>query len=210
MTEETAWIQKRKKDPQLGDRPLAEGRRRGSSVLIPLIETESGYEILFEVRAHDLPAQPGEVCLPGGRIEAGESPLQAAVRETSEELGIDPEQIEVIASLDGMIGPGGRPVWPFVGVLHEYADTWSEDEVDHVFRVPLSWFAKDEPERYETTLHTVPEEGFPFDRIPGGRNYPWRQRYYEVLFYHWPGEVIWGLTAKLLDAWISRMRECGE
>ena len=192
-----------------GETPLALGeeKKRGSAILVPFVVRNGELQIVFEVRSFDLPAQPGEVCLPGGRIERGESPEDAAVRETAEELLIDSGKIRVLFPLDGMIGPGGRPVWSFVGLLDGYEDTFSDEEVDHVFTVPLSWFLEDEPERYETELATIPGEDFPFERIPGGRDYPWRMRYYDVLFYHWPHENIWGLTAKVIRQLTERIEE---
>lgn len=182
---------------------LRESYECGSAVLIPLIEKNHAYEVLFEVRAASLKAQPGEVCFPGGRMEQGETHQETAVRETMEELLLNPAQIEVIAAMDGITEPGSRPMWPFVGVLHDYQGTFSRDEVDRVFTVPFQWFFQNRPERYETRQITRPPENFPFGRIPGGRAYPWRQRPYDVLFYNWPGEEIWGITAKIMDLLIQ-------
>ena len=81
----------------------------GAAVLIPLVEGATNVQIVLELRAYDLDVQPGEVCLPGGRIEQDETPWEAAVRETCEELLVAPEQIEIIAEMDEMIGTGGIP-----------------------------------------------------------------------------------------------------
>lgn len=66
------------------------------AVLIPFVTTEEGKALLLEVRSQ-LVKQPGEICFPGGRVEAGETPVETAVRETCEELGLKPEDIEVIS-----------------------------------------------------------------------------------------------------------------
>ena len=66
------------------------------AVLIPFVTTEEGKALLLEVRSQ-LVKQPGEICFPGGRVEAGETPAETAVRETCEELGLKPEDIEVFA-----------------------------------------------------------------------------------------------------------------
>ena len=58
------------------------------AVLVPLVESEQGWQVLYEVRAAKLHRQPGEVCFPGGRLEGAESPEECALRETWEELGI--------------------------------------------------------------------------------------------------------------------------
>ena len=177
-------------------RPLS--KRRGSSVLIPLIQKNGEWNLLFEVRALDLDAQPGEVCFPGGRIEPGETPVEAAVRETMEELLVDKEQIEVLAPLDALPGPGGPSIWPVLGILSDYENTWSDEEVDHTFTVPVSYFLKTEPEIYETLQVTIPGEDFPFEKIPGGRDYPWKKRHYTVMFYSDTDPLIWGITAKII------------
>lgn len=181
-------------------------KRRGSAVLIPLIRKEDSWHVLFELRALDLDAQPGEVCFPGGRVEPGETPRDAAVRETMEELLINEDQIEVIAPLDGLPGPGGPSIWPFLGILSDYKNTWSDEEVDHTFTVPLSYFLKTEPEVYDTLQITVPGNDFPFDKIPGGKDYPWKKRHYTVLFYQETDPLIWGITAKIIRLALEDVR----
>ena len=172
--------------------------RRGSSVLIPLIRKDDSWHLLFELRALDLDAQPGEVCFPGGRIEPGETPVEAAVRETMEELLVEKSQIEVLAPLDALPGPGGPSIWPVLGILSDYKGTWSEEEVDHTFTVPLSYFLETEPEIYDTLQVTIPGEDFPFEKIPGGRDYPWKKKHYTVMFYTETDPLIWGITAKII------------
>ena len=74
------------------------------AVLLPLIEVENETHILFEVRSLNLRRQPGEICLPGGKIEQDDlDPSQCAIRETSEELGIDIFQVEEVFPLDFML-----------------------------------------------------------------------------------------------------------
>ena len=177
---------------------------RYSSVLVPLIETNGQLEVLFEVRASSLKRQPGEVCFPGGGVEEGESYEDTAVRETMEELLISRDQIEVLAPLDYLEAHGGATVVrPYLGLLKEYRGTYSEDEVDHVFTVPFSWFLSNAPERFTTTVQTIPDEDFPFERVPGGRNYHWKKVHYDVYFYQYENETIWGMTAKILYAFIK-------
>ena len=53
-----------------------------AAVLLPLVRTPEGISVLFEERAHTLRSQPGEVCFPGGKREAGETAIQCALRET--------------------------------------------------------------------------------------------------------------------------------
>nr|CDJ86215.1 NUDIX hydrolase domain containing protein [Haemonchus contortus] len=65
------------------------------SVLIPLLEVNSTPSVLFTKRSIHLKSHRGEVCFPGGRMEQGESIEQAALRETHEEIGVEPDSVEV-------------------------------------------------------------------------------------------------------------------
>lgn len=185
---------------------IGRGRERHSSVLLPLIEKNGQLEVLFEVRSARLHHQPGEVCFPGGAAEEDESFEETAVRETSEELLLSREQIEILAPLDYLETSSGLTVHAYLGVLKEYEGDFSSKEVDRVFSVPLSWILEQEPEKYVTAVCTIPGEDFPYERIPGGREYPWRKGTYEVYFYQYGGEIIWGMTAKLLYAFVKLCR----
>ncbi|EKM81811.1 hypothetical protein AGABI1DRAFT_70284 [Agaricus bisporus var. burnettii JB137-S8] len=135
-------------------------KSRNAGVLIPLCNVEGKPGILFQVRARTLRCHSGQVSFPGGRIDETDiSFLDGALRETEEELGIRPEEIDVL----GEIGPPekslrGDIVWPYVGFVHERGskDPESDDypypsldldkirramsisEVAVVFHVPLT------------------------------------------------------------------------
>lgn len=170
------------------------------AVLVPLVEGEEGLSLLFEVRADTLRRQPGEVCFPGGRMEAGETPEICALRETEEELGIPTSSVEVIAPLDWLGHQSGFLMYPILGRIS--AETLasarpSRAEVGEIFTVPLDFFLRTPPEVYRYRL--VPDaEGFPGERIgfPGG--YAWRGGTVEVPVYHWEGRIIWGLTGRVV------------
>lgn len=204
----TSWIDIIEKNWNvLGCMPDELQLNQGAAVLIPLIEKENGEtEILFEQRALDLDVQPAEICFPGGRIEAGETPLEAAVRETEEELLLEREQIHVLGEAEGARNAGIITIHAFLGKLTDYTNTFSRVEVDHVFSVPVSWFMEHEPETYMATVTTIPDEDFPFDLIPGGRDYPWRSKRNPIYFYRHPEGVIWGLTASILHTFFERMK----
>lgn len=186
--------------------PIGWEQMRHSAVLVPLIRKDGELCVLFEVRASRLHSQPGEVCFPGGAVESGETKREAALRETQEELLLREDQIELLAPLDVLVTPGNMTVWPFLGVLKEYQNTFSEAEVERVFTVPLSWFLEREPECYTTAVQTVPGEEFPYELIPGGSSYAWKKGRYDVLFYRHEQAVIWGMTAKILASFLELYR----
>ena len=68
-----------------------------SSVLIPIVKKDNNYYILFEVRSSNLKFQPNEICFPGGKIDINETPYDAVIRETIEELGTTSNNIEIIS-----------------------------------------------------------------------------------------------------------------
>ena len=176
------------------------------AVLLPLVEVNDEVHILFEVRSLTMRRQPGEVCFPGGKIEKGEDPQKAAVRETSEELGIHERDILDVFPLDYMVSAFGTIIYPFAGRIRNLdAIIPNEAEVGEVFTVPLSFFKKNQPDSYKINFQVEPEDGFPFDLIIGGENYNWQTRTMDEHFYRANGKVIWGLTARVLTHFIELM-----
>lgn len=177
---------------------IEEEKEKVSAVLIPLIKKKSGYHILFEVRSNKLNHQPGEICFPGGKRELGETSMQTAIRETCEELLVSESDIKFYGPLDYFLSPAGLRIDAYLGELKDYNGQYSKDEVAEIFTVPLEFFQNTKPERYYNRVNMLPEDNFPFDKVPGGKDYPWARGKYEVLFYEYNGYVIWGLTAKIL------------
>ena len=102
-----------------GHVPTLQGSKGSYAVLVPLVERGGELSLLYEVRSAKLKRQPGEVCFPGGRMEPGESPVECALRETWEELGIPQEKIRVIAPLDYVYHRAGFLLYPILGQLEE-------------------------------------------------------------------------------------------
>lgn len=174
------------------------------AVLLPLVEINSETHILFEVRSMNLRRQPGEICFPGGKIEYGETEKQCAIRETSEELGIDESEIRDVIPLDFMLNASSNIIYPFVGAINNPKMIKpNEFEVGELFTVPLSYFQKTKPEVYKIHYKIEPEEGFPFHLIRGGEKYKWHTRQLDEHFYQYNGKVIWGLTARVLVNFLS-------
>lgn len=177
---------------------IEQEKEKVSAVLIPLVKKDGKYHIVFEVRSNNLSHQPGEICFPGGKRESEETSMQAAIRETCEELLLSESDIKMYGPLDYFLSPAGMRIDAYLGELINYSGQFSQDEVAEIFTVPLEFFQENKPERYFNSIQMTPEDHFPFDKIPGGKNYPWARGRYEVLFYEYEGHIIWGLTAKIL------------
>ena len=177
---------------------IEQEKEKVSVVLIPLIKKDGKYHILFEIRSNNLSHQPGEICFPGGKRESLETSLQTAVRETCEELLVSESDIQVYGSLDYFLSPTGMRIDVYLGELRNYNGQYSIDEVSDIFMVPLEFFQNTLPKRYYNNVQMQPEHDFPFEKINGGRNYPWAKGKYEVLFYEYENHIIWGITAKIL------------
>ncbi|MGI6088862.1 MAG: NUDIX hydrolase [Bilifractor porci] len=178
---------------------------KGAAVLIPLLRVEGEWNILFEVRNPGI-AQGGEICFPGGKVEPGEKPSDAAVRETREELLVRTEQIRCVEAQNLVTGPGGRDIYSYSGVLEGYQNTFSEAEVARIFTVPVKELLRQRPETYEAHYEIRLPDDFPYDQIPGGRNYPWAVIPRKLYFYRYLENRIWGLTAELLHAFLENSR----
>ncbi|MBM7703719.1 NUDIX hydrolase [Metabacillus iocasae] len=175
------------------------------SVLVPLIEKENDLHVLFEVRALNMRRQPGEICFPGGKVDATDpNEKYTAIRETIEELRIKQEQIKDVQPLDYMISPFGTIIYPYVGVLQNIASfSPNPTEVEEVFTVPLNHFKQTPPERYKVQFQGKPEASFPFHLIANGEEYNWQTRAMDEYFYYYNDKVIWGLTAKILHHFLQ-------
>lgn len=179
------------------------------SVLIPLILVKDEVHILYEKRAATLRNQPGEISFPGGRIEEGESPCRAALRETMEELLLPEEQIELFGPGDFLVNLYHSVIYTFVGhIKTDFSCIHpSHEEVERCFTVPLQFFLDNDPKGYETKVDIKRGENFPYELIPGGRNYNFKRTGETTYFYNYEGEIIWGFTAKMTYQFIKNLRK---
>ena len=190
-----------------GRKPLPVDVKNRFSVMIPLIKRDGEIHLIFEKRAFTLRNQPGEISFPGGRIEKGESPREAAVRETAEELLISEREIEIYSEGDFVVNPYAAIIYTFVGEIKKDFDkiSPSEDEVERVFTVPLSYFLKTKPKSYKINLRVERNKEFPYHLIPNGVNYKFKRGREEVLFYEYEDEIIWGFTAKMARRFVENL-----
>jgi 8-oxo-dGTP pyrophosphatase MutT (NUDIX family) len=112
---------------------------RPASVLVALLERPGGLSVLLTERAAHLKDHAGQISLPGGRLARGETPADAALREAHEEVGLQPESVTVLGSLDPLLTGTGFAVTPVVGLVTDVAFVAKPDprEVAHVFELPL-------------------------------------------------------------------------
>ena len=151
-------------------------RSEWAGVLVPVIERRDGHHLLFTERAADMRTHAGEMSFPGGGYEADDGGLErTALREASEEVGLDPTTADVVGPLDDLPGPYGHVVRPFVARVPDRSYDPDEREVAAVVVIPVSDLTA--PGVYESETRSHPDRGTA--RLP---------------FFRVDGHVVWGLT----------------
>lgn len=198
-----------KKEDFLFRRPgmIGEEKFRQYAVFVPLIEYKETTYLLFEKRSKKLRRHPGEICFPGGKLELGETLQECAIRETMEELEITSSQIELIGPGDVYISPFNVMIYPFLGRIKDYKDTFGKDEVEEIIKIPFDFFKSHQPQQFETKVIHEPPKDFPYEWIPGGTKYPWAKGSYDLLFYSYENWIIWGMTAQIVKSIVELMAE---
>lgn len=174
--------------------PQPAGQGQTSAVLALV----AGDRLILEVRAAQLHSQPGEICLPGGRVESEETPLQAALRETREELGIPQAAIEPVGTLGVLLHSDRRVVYALLAHCEPAlldALSPSPAEVGEVFAVPLAWFRTHPPQPYQYRQIFADLEGLPPQMAGWLASYPTLRR---GTYWSYEGKLIWGLTARII------------
>ncbi len=168
--------------------PSVEGSR-AAAVLMPLYELDGETRVVFIKRPETMSSHRGEIAFPGGKFEVGvDADLRAtALREACEEVGIHPDEVEVVARLDGIGTVATRfTITPFVGFLAERPKlTPNPGEVVRILEVPLSELLDPDvyrEERWDT--HTAD---------------------FDVHFYDLDDETVWGATARILTTFLVHL-----
>ena len=164
------------------DRPVVPAfpDARASAVLVTLADGPRGPEVLLTKRSWEMRHHRGEVSFPGGRIDPGETPVEAALREAHEEVGLDPAHVTVHGELEHLNTVVSRSyIVPKVATVDEPLPLRGQTmEVDRVLWVPLAELTR--PDTYRAERWGRP----PTDRV--------------LHFFELDDETVWGATAHML------------
>ena len=163
-----------------------------AAVLLLLVREEEHWSLLFTRRTDTVRDHKGQVSFPGGaREEFDVSMRETALRETFEEIGIQPADVSIIGQMRSLKSISSYIITPFVGTLSwPYPISMAVDEVSRVFCIPLEWL--ENPQNWEHEW---------IDGLPDGVR---RQ----VLRYHaYDGEDLWGISAYFVQQLIQLLKE---
>ena len=165
--------------PLAGDYPeLRADASKEAAVLIAMTDRPKP-GVLLTVRRENLRTHAGQIAFPGGRIEPGEEPVAAALREAHEEVLLDPADVEVVGAIEPYRTVTGYVVTPVLGVVPPGLSLQPhEHEVAELFEAPLAYVLDPANQRRVSALFE-------------GRE----RHYYEI---DWEGRRIWGATAAMI------------
>ncbi len=151
---------------------------RKAAVLVPLVKSEVGLELLFTVRSKNLAKHSGEISFPGGRLDDGETLVDAALRETFEEIGLLVEPKAILGYLDDRPSPFEYVVTPVLALLDKPKEfALNPHEVTEVFSVSIKHLQSISPRVEERFI---------------------RGQSRMIYFYPYQDKLIWGLTGNIV------------
>lgn len=165
----------------------ADRKLRSAGVLIPLLVVDGAVQVILTKRSSGLKHHPGQIAFPGGKQDDGDADITAtALREADEEIGLLPDNVDVIGHLPTHETGTGFCITPVVGqVRHAFTPTPEPGEVAEVFHVPLAHLL-------DTTRYSIQSR-----RWRGQRRY-----YFTAPFGPY---YVWGATACILHGLAQRV-----
>jgi 8-oxo-dGTP pyrophosphatase MutT (NUDIX family) len=162
-----------------GDLPELRGQASTPAAVLIAITERPDPGVILTVRRENMRTHAGQIAFPGGRVEAGEDAVAAALREAHEELGLNPEAAEPVGRLDDYRTVTGFVIAPIIAVIPPDLDlTPHEHEVGDWFEAPLAHLLDPDNQKQESAVFA-------------GRE----RRYWQI---EWSGRRIWGATAAIL------------
>jgi 8-oxo-dGTP pyrophosphatase MutT (NUDIX family) len=144
-----------------------------AAVLVPIIDHADGLTVLLTERAPDLRHHPGQISFPGGRIEASDAgPLEAALRETEEEIGLPRSSVEVLGFLPDHLIVSGYSITPVVALVTPGSPlTLDPVEVAAVFEGPLAYVL--DPANHRVRRRPAGDDVIELYDLPYGKRNIW-------------------------------------
>jgi len=166
--------------------PQTVAAARPAAVLAPIIPRPDGLTVLLTLRSAHLRSHSGQVAFPGGKIDAGETPAETALREAREEIGLPPDLVEPLGWLDPYLTGTGYRVTALVALVDPaFAPPPTPDEVADAFETPVAFLM-------DAANHRLEER-------------QWRGRTRKFYAMPYGERYIWGVTAGILRNLYERL-----
>jgi len=172
--------------------PQAGSSLRAAAVLVLLYPREDRWWLPLTLRSATLPHHTGQVSLPGGRLDPGESVEEAALREAFEEVGLPAAEVEVLGRLTPLPIPvSGHLLHPVVGVVGKRPTfSLAANEVERLIEAPLQYLRHPDTVKWEQRARQQP---------PGGLM--------DVPYFDVDGAHVWGATAMVLAELLALLED---
>ena len=155
-----------------------------SAVLVPIVFENNSANIILTYRSAKLKDHAGQISFPGGRIDKKDlSPIDTAIRETKEEIGIEKKYINILGNLDNYVTGTGFQILPIIAnVMGGYDISINSKEVESVFKLPMSILMNKKNHDIQEKLYNNGEISY----------------HYNFYVINYENHFIWGATASIL------------
>ena len=157
-----------------------------AAVLVPIISNQESYKILLTHRSKKLDDHAGQISFPGGRIDnSDKTPIDTALREAYEEIGLNGSSVEILGHLDAYATATGFRILPIVSIIKENFDTKINPiEVESIFYLPMEFLMNPKNHKKEKGTYKRQLTSYKIE--------------YEYNVIPYENHHIWGATAAML------------